>query len=182
MTTKNIKPNTKKSEKSKAVKEELPESTSDVITEVDSTNSPLVDVDLAYQTVLVGHAPKLSTKATGAVGYELAINTDDKRQYLRLTSNNSGGLFSKEWVGLDAIYALLESLDVDKPFKSSTFKAVIKGGSSNNVSFLSAVLRCEEVALILPSDKSQYLHAHNPLLINRREQLSKLKPLPTPTD
>ncbi|ALO36134.1 hypothetical protein CMT41_16400 [Colwellia sp. MT41] len=182
MTTKNVKATTKNAEKSKAVKEEVSQSIADEVIDVDLTNSPLVDVDLAYQTVLVGHAPKLSTKAIGTVGYELAINTDDKRQYLRLTSNNSGGLFSKEWVGLDTIYALLDSLDVDKPFKSSTFKAVIKGGSSNNVSFLSAVLRCEEIALILSSDKSQYLHAHNPLLINRKEHLSKLKPLPTPTD
>jgi hypothetical protein len=182
MTTKNVKAASKKEVKTEPVKDEIPQSSASTTTDIDTTNVPLVDVDIAYQTVLVGLAPKLSTKAAGLIGYELALNIEDKAQYLRLTSNDSGGLFSKEWVGLDAIYALLESLDVDKPFKSSTFKAVIKGGSSNNVSFLSAVLRCEEVALILPSDKSQYLHAHNPLLINRRKQLSKLKPLPTPTD
>jgi hypothetical protein len=68
---------------------------------------------------------------------------------------------------------------LDKPFKSSIFKAVIKGGSANNVSFLSAVLRCDEMSLILKSEKSQFLHLVNPLLVNQRDRLTKLKPLPT---
>lgn len=137
------------------------------------------DVDTQYKTLLVGHASKLSTKSSGLIGYEVALNTDDKCRYLRLTSNDSGGLFSKEWVKLDELYVLLETMDTGKPFKSSVFKSVMKGGSANNVSFLSAVLRSEEIALILKSDKSQFLHVVNPLLINQRDRLSKLKPLPT---
>ncbi len=147
----------------------------------DKSTKP-VDVDTSYQTVLVGFAPKLSSKSTGKVGYELALNDDDKKLYLRLTSNDSGGLFSKEWVSLEATFDLLEKLDADKPFKSSVFKVVIKGGSANNVSFFSAVIRCDEVALIEKSDKSQFLHMVNPLLINRRDYLMKLKPLPTKSE
>jgi len=141
-------------------------------TDIDNT-------DAQYKTLMVGFASKLSTKSTGRVGFELALNTDDKVRYLRLTSNDSGGLFSKEWVNLDAIFELLESQQEDRPFKSSTFKSVITGGSANNISFLAAVLRCEEIGLILQSDKSQFLHVVNPLLINQKDRLMKLKPMRT---
>ena len=140
-----------------------------------------IDPDIQYKTVLVGQAKSLSTKSKGLISFEIALNTDDKCRYLRLTRNSNGGLFSKEWVSLDAVFALLELQALDKPFKSSIFKVVIKGGSANNVSFLSAVLRCEELGLILKSEKSQFLHLVNPLLVNQRDRLTKLKPLPTPT-
>jgi hypothetical protein len=138
-----------------------------------------VDVDIQYKTLLVGLAPKLSPKSTGLIGYEVALNEDDKCPYIRLTSNDSGGLFSKEWVGLDKIYMLLEGLAGKKPFKSSTFKVVIKGGSANNVSFLSAVLRCEEIELIVQSKRSQFLHVVHTDWAKHRDNLSKLTPLPT---
>lgn len=146
---------------------------------VEETKEDIEDVDSHLKTLLVGHAPKLSSKSQGLIGYEVALNTEDKCRYLRLTSNDSGGLFSKEWVKLDDLYVLLEAMEVDKTFKSSVFKSVIKGGSANNVSFLSAVLRSEEIALILKSEKSQFLHVVNPLLINQRDRLTKLKPLRT---
>jgi hypothetical protein len=146
---------------------------------VDEAKEIVEDIDSHFKTLLVGHAPKLSSKSQGLIGYEVALNTDDKSRYLRLTSNDSGGLFSKEWVKLDDLYELLEAMEADKPFKSSVFKSIMKGGSANNVSFLSAVLRSEEVALILKSEKSQFLHVVNPLLINQRDRLSKLKPLRT---
>jgi len=143
------------------------------------TKEVIEDVDSHFKTLLVGFALKLSRRSTGKVGFELALNIDDKCRYLRLTSNDSGGLFSKEWVKLDELYVLLEDMEAEKSFKSSVFKSVMKGGSANNVSFLSAVLRSEEIALILKSEKSLFLHVVHPLLINQRDRLSKLKPLPT---
>jgi hypothetical protein len=145
----------------------------------EETKEIIEDVDSHFKTLLVGHAPKLSSKSSDLIGYEIALNIDDKCRYLRLTSNDSGGLFSKEWVKLDDLYVLLEAMEADKPFKSSVFKSIMKGGSANNVSFLSAVLRSEEIALILKSEKSQFLHVVNPLLINQRDRLSKLKLLRT---
>lgn len=141
-----------------------------------------VDIDSHFKTLLVGYAPKLSSKSLGLIGYEVALNTEDKCRYLRLTSNDSGGLFSKEWVKLDDLYALLDAMEADTPFKSSVFKSVMKGGSANNVSFLSAVLRSEEIALILKSEKSLFLHVVNPLLINQRDRLAKLKPMQTSSE
>lgn len=140
-----------------------------------------IDPDIQYKTVLVGQAKTLSAKSKGLIGFELALNTDDKCRYLRMTANSNGGLFSKEWVSLDAVFALLEQQALDKPFKSSIFKVIITGKSANNFSFISAVLRCDEMGLILKSEKSQFLHLVNPLLVNQRDRLTKLKPLPTPT-
>lgn len=151
----------------------------DAFVAVEETKEIIEDVESHLKTLLVGHAPKLSSKSSGLIGYEVALNIEDKSRYLRLTSNDSGGLFSKEWVKLEDLYELLETMEADKPFKSSVFKSIIKGGSANNVSFLSAVLRGEEIALILKSEKSQFLHVVNPLLINQRDRLSKLKPLRT---
>jgi len=139
-----------------------------------------IDLDSQYKTLLVGQAKSLSTKSKGLIGFELALNIDDKCRYLRMTANSNGGLFSKEWVSLDTVFALLEQQPLDKPFKSSIFKVIITGKSANNFSFISAVLRCDEIGLILKSEKSQFLHLVNPLLVNQRDRLTKLKPLPTP--
>ncbi len=146
---------------------------------VDTNNEETIDPDINYKTLLVGQAKSLSPKSNSRIGFELALNTEDKVRYLRLTSNTNGGLFSKAWVSLDALFELLEQQEEDKSFKSSLFKAVIKGGSANNVSFLAAVCRDEALSLILKSEKNQFLHLVNPLLINQRDRLTKLKPLPT---
>jgi hypothetical protein len=108
------------------------------------------NTDEDYQTVLIGEANKLSTKSTGKIGFEIALNVKSKLKFLRITANASGGLFSRGWVSLTGITQLLEKIEVDKPFKSSIFKPVISGGSSNNVSFLSAILRCPLVGFIQP--------------------------------
>jgi hypothetical protein len=130
-----------------------------------------------FTTLLIAAAPKLSNKSTGKIGFEILLNNDDKKRYIRLKSNDSGGLFSREAICLAEINTLLESLPKDQPFKSSVFKSIIKGGSANNTSFISACLRCDEVALIIKSEKSQYLHLPHPLLDKRMELLNKLKPI-----
>jgi hypothetical protein len=152
---------------------------SDIDTPLEAVSEEILDADIHYKTLLVGLAKSLSPKSNSRIGFELALNTEDKARYLRLTSNTNGGLFSKSWTSLDVLFELLEQQEEDKPFKSSIFKTVIKGGSANNVSFLAAVCRCEEMGLILKSEKNQFLHLVNPLLINQRDRLTKLKPLPT---
>ena len=148
-------------------------------THIETASEDVLDPDAHYKTLLVGQAKSLSPKSNSRIGFELALNTEDKIRYLRLTSNTNGGLFSKAWVSLDALFELLEQQEEDKSFKSSLFKTVIKGGSANNVSFLAAVCRDEALSLILKSEKNQFLHLVNPLLINQRDRLTKLKPLPT---
>lgn len=132
-----------------------------------------------YTTVLVGLAKKLSPSSTGLIGYEVAKDLKSNVLYIRLTSNSDGGLFSKEWIKLDEIYDLIQKLG-DKPFNSSAFKTLFKSGSANNTSFIAAVLRHEELALIQPTEKKVFLHLANPLIVNQQDRIAKLKPLATP--
>lgn len=146
----------------------------------ESQNSKVHDsdnLDENYQTVLIGEADKLSTKSTGKIGFEIALNVKSKLKFLRITANASGGLFSRGWVSLTDITQLLEEIEVDKPFKSSIFKPVISGGSSNNVSFLSAILRCPIVGFIQPSPSSLFLHVVNPDLAKQVALIEKLTPI-----
>jgi hypothetical protein len=142
-------------------------------TEVNNTDN----TDENYQTVLIGEADKLSTKSTGKIGFEIAVNVKSKLKFLRITANASGGLFSRGWVPLADIVALLEKMEKDKPFKSSIFKPVISGGSSNNVSFLSAILRSPLVSFIQPSPSSLFLHVVNPNLAKQVAIIEKLTPI-----
>ncbi|MGL1956967.1 MAG: hypothetical protein OCD00_06600 [Colwellia sp.] len=141
------------------------------------------NADENYQTVLIGEADKLSTKSTGKIGFEIALNVKSKLKFLRITTNASGGLFSRCWVSVTDIAQLLEKIEADKPFKSfksfksSIFKPVISGGSSNNVSFLSAILRCPLVGFIQPSPSSLFLHVVNPDLAKQVAIIEKLTPI-----
>ena len=90
-------------------------------------------------------APKMSSRANGLLHYEVGKN-DEGRYALRITANDTGGLFSKHWLSLDDILALLDLLK-DAPFKSVALKALFVRGSANNHGFLAAVLRAEKLLL-----------------------------------
>jgi hypothetical protein len=140
----------------------------------------LAKVDEQYLTVLTGEASKLSTKSSGKIGFEIAQQIESKQPYLRLTTNSSAGLFSKKWIKVSDIVELLNDNKDGKPFKSSLFNSLISG-SSNNVSFLAAVLRCSEVGFIKPCDKNLFLHLVSNDLDNQFSCISKLKPSPDPS-
>ena len=88
-------------------------------------------------------APKMSSRANGLLHYEVGKN-DEGRYALRITANDTGGLFSKHWLSLDDILALLDILK-DAPFKSVALKALFVRGSANNHGFLAAILRAEKL-------------------------------------
>ena len=88
-------------------------------------------------------APKMSARANGLLHYEVGKN-DEGRYALRITANDTGGLFSKHWLSLDDILALLDILK-DAPFKSVALRALFVRGSANNHGFLAAILRAEKL-------------------------------------
>lgn len=120
--------------------------------------SEVINPDAGY-TVLIdkGVASKLSPKSAGAVFFQLAVKDEDKSVYLRISGNEGGGLHSKEWVSVTAIIELLKPLK-EQHFKSNAFKKVMVGKSSNNVSFLSGILRSADIGLIQPSPEGTFLH------------------------
>jgi hypothetical protein len=55
-----------------------------------------------------GEAEKISPHSKGLLTYELGKEGETGSLALRLTANGEGGLFSREWIALDAIHAILE--------------------------------------------------------------------------
>ncbi len=101
-------------------------------------------------------AQKLSPKNPGTIQYEIGHHSDSQSLFLRISDNDSGGYFSREWIAIPEIRAVLISLEEDRPFKSTVMRDLFQGGSSNNPGFLCAVLRAEGV--LTPAPDSLYLH------------------------
>ncbi len=62
----------------------------------------------SYTVFYSGEAEKISPHSKGLLTYELGKEGDTGSLALRLTANGEGGLFSREWIALDAIHAILE--------------------------------------------------------------------------
>ncbi|MFL7032087.1 hypothetical protein BCS71_01355 [Vibrio lentus] len=155
----------KTNQKEKVVQPEVIEGNEQATVTADSP------VDHFTNVVLEGKAKKLSPKTQNHVFYELSVHDVLNALFLRLSGNEGGGLHSKEWVAFEDIVAVLNEQD-DKPFKSTVFKSVFKGGSANNAGFMAAALR--GLLLILPSEKSVFLHVLAPDYEQRRDELLSL--------
>ena len=62
----------------------------------------------SYTVFYSGEAEKISPLSKGLLTYELGKEDETGSLALRLTANGEGGLFSREWITLDAINAILE--------------------------------------------------------------------------
>ncbi len=89
--------------------------------------------------------PKLSQRADGLIGYQLAYVPDQSEAFFALTSNAGGGYFSKEWVPVSRIVDKLAELSAEEAFPAIALKSVFVGKSVNNASFLAAALVAEGV-------------------------------------
>ena len=137
---------------------------------------PDVDKHLLGFTFLVQHgeALKLSPKTQNHVFYQIAVKDEDNTLHLRLSGNEGGGLHSKEWLSVNSILDILNGL-VDQPIKSTVLKSVFKGGSANNAAFLAAVLRSDEIGLLVQSEKSVFIHKLSADYEDRKTTLLNLK-------
>jgi hypothetical protein len=107
--------------------------------------------------------PKLSTRASGTLSYELGVDADASGEegdlsdytWLRITANQSSGYFSQEWIKLTAILTLIDQQTV--PFKAILFKPLYERKGANNHGFLGAALKAEG---LLIADKQQPLVLH----------------------
>ena len=114
--------------------------------------------DPGYQLIIEhGEADKLSPKSSDLIYFQLGRDIKTKINFLRISGNSGGGLHSKEWVSLETIINVL-SEQAGHTFKSSILKSCMVGKSSNNASFLAAILRSSDIKLIRASDKSTFVH------------------------
>ncbi|WP_207062474.1 hypothetical protein [Motiliproteus sp. SC1-56] len=114
---------------------------------------PALPIDLVRK----GSAPKLNPQAKGELAYEIGVHVETKHPHVRITSNESGGYFSDEWIPVDTIEKCLAGLPKASSFSSTVLRPVfVEGKSANNAGFLAAVLRKEQV--LGPDDSSVFKH------------------------
>lgn len=123
-----------------------------------TTKKPEHDDSARYKIIIEkGEAQKLNPHSDSKVFFTLAFDNEQNVRCVKITGNDSGGLHTKEWIPLDKVITLLEG-HKGKPFKSTALKPCIVGKSSNNPSFLAAILRALEISLIQASEGSPYQH------------------------
>jgi hypothetical protein len=109
------------------------------------------DAPPATKVLRAGVADKLSGRSLGAIHYEVGEDADGEVK-LRLTRNEGGGTFSKEWLSLPRIAeAVAEPDQAGRSFHATRLKSAFAGRSTNNAPFLAAALVAE--GLLAKSDE-----------------------------
>lgn len=142
------------------------------------TSTKEVTATIEFILLKQATAPKLSPKNPGSLTYQIGRHPESGVLALRMIESDSGGYFSKEWIELDSIKSLLETLEANKPFKSSALRSLFSGGSSNNAGFCAAVCRAEGVLAPVPDKAFLHLKAHP--VDDWIAEVSKLKPMKAP--
>ena len=92
------------------------------------------------------------SSASGKSKLTYHVAMDDKHlPWIRIASNSGGGLFSPEWVSLDAVQDVLAQ--APRPVTSYCLRHLFQGKSSNTPAFLLAALVHE--GLLSPSPDKQ---------------------------
>ncbi|WP_201027389.1 hypothetical protein, partial [Paraglaciecola hydrolytica] len=100
---------------------------------------------------------KVSAPAEHTLTYNIGYDTTAKTLLVRITDNDTGGLFSSEWVALDYIVTTIEKRPSrDTSFNAKIFTSLYKSQSANNAGFLSAALKAENI--LVPFKDSKRLH------------------------
>ena len=90
------------------------------------------------------------------ITYSIGVDAQDKL-FIRIASNSGGGFFSKEWVSIDGIKAVLENVPADSTISSLYLSPLFKGKSVNTPGYLLAALLNEGV-LVSPERKNKDIH------------------------
>ncbi|MEP7706442.1 hypothetical protein [Paraglaciecola sp. 25GB23A] len=100
---------------------------------------------------------KVSAPAEHTLTYNIGYDTAGKTLLVRITNNETGGLFSSEWIALtDVLSAIEKRPSPDKSFNARIFTPLYKSQSANNAGFLSAALKAENI--LIPFKDSKRLH------------------------
>lgn len=101
--------------------------------------TPEATPELNIKVIKTGSCPTLSD--TGVLEYEIGKDVSGETYY-RITANNAGGFFSKEWVAWTKIYASINGHD---PITSILFRGMFRGKSVNTAGFLLAALKDQKL-------------------------------------
>lgn len=96
-----------------------------------------------FLRVRQAEAAKLGLRAHGNLVYEVLLDPERARVFLRLIANSGSGSFSDEPVLIDKLVDAVASRDTNKPLRGSILQGAITGKSVCNAGFLAAVLVAE---------------------------------------
>ncbi|ELN9400501.1 hypothetical protein RJ219_001863 [Enterobacter hormaechei] len=124
--------------------------------------------------ILIGEAEKINPHSTGLLYWEMTDNLDGERG-LRITTNDSGGLFSREWIALSAISGVLKTYAAGD-FTSTVLRPLYTSASRNNAGFLAAILRSPDICLTEEGSGGAFSHRCYPDWEKRLEKLLTFSP------
>jgi hypothetical protein len=105
----------------------------------------------------IANCGKLTLPEDPTLTYNIGYHTDDKTLLVRLTDNDTGGLFSNEWITLNDIVTTIETrTSPDTSFNAKIFTPLYTSASANNAGFLAAALKAENI--LVPFKDSKRLH------------------------
>ena len=100
--------------------------------------------------------PKLGERAIGHLVYQVAVG-ESGAVYLAVTGNGGSGYFSREWVALSRIRAVLKPYqESGQTFPTPILRPAYVNRSNNNGGFLAAILRHE--GLLTAAPDQPHLH------------------------
>lgn len=116
-----------------------------------NTNTPTINI------LKISTCGKVSAPSEHTLTYNIGYDSADKSLLVRITDNDTGGLFSSEWITLDDIFTTIEKRPCpDTSLNAKIFTSLYKSQSANNAGFLTAALKAENI--LVPFKDSKRLH------------------------
>jgi hypothetical protein len=117
------------------------------------TNPTTAKIDILKITT----CGKVSMPTEHTLTYNIGHDTAEKTLLLRITDNDTGGLFSNEWIALADVLSVIEKRPTpDKSFNARISTPLFNSQSANNAGFLATVLKAENI--LVPFKASKRLH------------------------
>lgn len=121
--------------------------------------------------IKIAECGKLTAPNTASLTYNIGVD-GSSNIHCRVTDNKTGGLFSTEWIALDAILDTVKTAAGEKPFSALIFDRLFTYRSSNNAGFLVAALLAEGVLqrhketkrMVIMGEVDKFLAELKPLL------------------
>jgi hypothetical protein len=104
-----------------------------------------------FRILKVGTCPSLTLASQ--ITYRLGLNVE--QVYLAIAGNSGGGLYSKEYVSLEAIIAVIMAQG-DQPITGKTLRPLFKGKSANTPGFALAAARDLGLIVAKPGEEGGY--------------------------
>ena len=118
------------------------------------TNSTATLTTVQIDILKISTCGKVTLPDDHTLTYNIGYDAAQKTLLVRLTDNDTGGLFSNEWITLTDIIATIEKRPAPgTSFNAKIFTSLYKSQSANNAGFLTAALKAENILVSFKDSK-----------------------------